>query len=249
MKFAIALFFLVAVLSSCRVEYKEETSTEVSETSIKVSTGAPEDPEDATEVAESAPRQPELPGEVTKPEVSDGNDSEGHQASKPIGPEYPILNPKKVFTVVVQDDNYTPAQKEKLKKAEILIAKIFNSEEYKKEILSRKFTNDKGLSNQALYEKLFAGAEALQPAVNYQMDLKVRMYRSLKPVVGYTYPSDMKVYTNSRFYNRYDECGVASNLVHEWTHKMGFDHSSARDSKSVPYSHNAIVEALCEKFR
>lgn len=168
-----------------------------------------------------------------------------HVASTPIGPEYPVANVKKVFTVKIVDTNYSPAQKLKLREAEAILAKIFNSEEYKKEILTRKFTNTNGLTNAEIYEKLFAGAEALLPAVNYQMDLTVEMYYSRKSTVGYTYPNSLKVMTNSRFHNSYSACEVASNLAHEFTHKMTFGHSSARDKSSLPYSHNDIVKSLC----
>ena len=171
-----------------------------------------------------------------------------HEASKPIGPEYPVADVKKVFTVKIEDTNYTADQKKKLALAEKVLAKIVNSPEYEVEVLSRKFTST-NLSSKEVYEKLFRGAEGLQPAVNYQMDLKVTMYlKKLSKVVGYTYPNTLIVYTNSKFHNGYSVCQVASNLFHEWTHKMGFDHSSASDSKSVPYSHNDIVEKLCPKF-
>jgi hypothetical protein len=165
--------------------------------------------------------------------------------STPIGPEYPVANAKKIFTVKIEDTNYTAAQKLILREAEIRIAQIFNSPEFEAEILSRKFTSTKLLPHQ-IYEKLFSGAEALIPAVNYQMDLKVTMYYKYNRVVGYTTASSMVVHTNSKFHNNFSPCRVASNLTHEWSHKMGFDHSSASDAKSVPYSLNEIVEKLCK---
>jgi ssRNA-specific RNase YbeY (16S rRNA maturation enzyme) len=239
MKLAVLVFFLIVVLSSCKIEYSE-TPTQAPETPTQVEVPVPLPQERHTE-----PNQ-----EATKVEVSTEIDSESHEASKPVGEEYPVLNAKKVFTVAIQADNYNPQQLEKLKKAEKIIEKIFNSDDYKQEILKRTFTNTKGLTNLEIYEKLFAGAEALQPAVNYQMDLRVVMYyQRFTNVVGYTTPKSLIVNTNSKFHDNYDECKVASNLTHEWTHKMGFDHTSAGDSKSVPYSHNDIVETLCKKFR
>lgn len=152
------------------------------------------------------------------------------------------------FKVQIQATNYSPKQKEKLDKAQELIAKIFNSEEYKREVLVRKFTYTE-LSGQEVYEKLIQGAEKLRPIVDWKMDLKVEMYfKRLTKVVGYTLPGSLIVYTNSKFHDRYSVCEVASNLVHEWTHKMGFDHSSAQDKLSVPYAHNEIIEALCPHY-
>lgn len=184
---------------------------------------------------------------VEAPEVPEEVEEVPHEPSKPVGQEYPVKDVKKVFTVRIVDLNYNKEQKLKLGQAQAVLEKIFNSEEYKQEVLKRKFTSTE-LSPQEIYEKLFAGAEALIPAVNYQMDLQVRMYYSWRRTVGYTYPSDMVVHTNSRFHNSYGVCQVASNLTHEWTHKMGFSHASARDSKSVPYAHNDIIEELCPNF-
>ena len=199
-------------------------------------------PENSPEI-KPEPVEVEVPAPT--PEVSEGEVP--HVASTPIGPDYPVANVKKVFTVKIENTNYTPEQKAKLDQAEKVIAKIMNSEEYKQAVLSRKFTSTEDSSEQ-VYKNLFEGAEALQPAVNYQMDLKVTMYFRRNSTVGYTYASSLVVYTNSKFHNYFTVCEVASNLVHEWTHKMGYGHSSAGDSRSVPYAHNAIVKALCPKF-
>lgn len=182
------------------------------------------------------------------PPISPPQEEVAHQASTPIGPEYPVADVKKVFTVKIEDTNYTTIQREKLRRVEVLLVGIFNSPEYKSEVLTRKFSST-DLSSAEIYEKLFRGAEGLQPAVNYQMDLKVTMYtRTLSKVVGYTNPDTLVVHTNSKFHNTYSVCKIASNLVHEWTHKIGFDHSSVSDSTSVPYAHNSIIEKLCVNF-
>jgi hypothetical protein len=192
---------------------------------------------------------PETPPVQEAPvEVSVPAEEVPHTGSTPIGPEYPVQDVKKVFTVKIEDTNYTPEQKQKLAAARELIARIFNSEDFKKALESRKYTSTT-LTGPEIYTKLFAGAEALQPAVNYQMDLKVTMYyKRFSKVVGYTYPDTLVVYTHSKYHNVYTACEVASNLTHEWSHKMGFDHSSAEDDNSVPYSLNTIIETLCPKF-
>lgn len=89
------------------------------------------------------------------------------------------------------------------------------------------------------------------PAINYQLDLIVEMYYSkYVSTVGYTYPKDLVVHTNWKYHKNYHPCRIASNLGHEWTHKMGFGHDSKNNSNrpfSVPYAHNTIIESLCEK--
>jgi hypothetical protein len=186
-----------------------------------------------------APEKPVAPPVEVVPE------EEGPREPSPeIGTEYSVANVRKVFTVKIVATNYNEDQKKKLAEAERIIAKVFNSEAYKSAVLSKKFTSTK-LSAAQVYEELFEGAEALVPAKNYQMDLTVTMYYKNNKTVGYTYPSKMTVYTNSKFHDRYTACQIAGNLVHEWTHKMGFGHSSASDRSSVPYAHNKIVESLC----
>lgn len=196
--------------------------------------------------------------EIILPDTKEELPSEG---SKPIGPEYPVAGVKRVFTVNIETINYSEysGATDNLEKASNIIRIIFNSQEYKEAILGHTFKGEKtfnwneGLTNLQIYEKLFAGAESLMPAVNYQMDLKVKMYYSrFVKTVGYTYPSELIVYTNWKYHGSYDECRIASNLVHEWTHKMGFGHESKSTKDrpyTVPYAHNTIIEGLCDKAR
>jgi hypothetical protein len=192
------------------------------------------------------------PQEHTSPDnvTIDPAETQSHEPSTPIGPEYPVKDVKKVFTVKIVDLNYTPEQKEKLQEAENKLAEIFNSKEYALAVIYRDpaFDSNNGLDNLQILNKLYAGAEALIPAVNYQMDLTVKMYNDThSKVVGYTSPKSMIVYTNLKFHKKYTACEVASNLTHEWTHKMGFGHKTARSYNSVPYAHNEIIRKLCRQ--
>ena len=202
-------------------------------------------------IPEEVPEAPvvnpiKLPGEDVPPKDIVEEEGCSTTNSAPVGNEFPVPSAKKVFTVKIVDLNYTAEQKAKLADAAKYIALIMNSQEFKKAILEReKFTNTLGLTNAKIYDKLFKGAEALSPAENYQMDLKVKMYYSRRRTVGYTYETSLIVYTNSKFHSWYTACEVASNAVHEWSHKLGFMHSSASDSESVPYSLNDVVENLC----
>jgi hypothetical protein len=161
-------------------------------------------------------------------------------------PQVPSVETK--FTVKIEASNYTSGQAEKLARVEKEIERIFNSEEFKVEVLISGPYSSTTLSPEDIYEKLMKGAETLNPSENRQMDLEVEMYfKKYTKVVGYTYPGSNKVMTNSKFHDKYDHCRVASNLTHEWSHKLGFSHSSASDSRSVPYSLNRIIEKLCLK--
>lgn len=165
--------------------------------------------------------------------------------------EYTVEKPAQLeqargeFTVKIVAENYTPEQSAKLEKAEVIIKKIANSQEYKDKVLKAKFTNTKGMSNEQIYNHLLGGAEALIPLANYQMDLRVKNYYSAGRVVGYTTAKSLIVNTNTKFHKNFTPCRVASNLFHEWTHKMGFDHVSAKEHTSIPYMHNDFIEDLC----
>lgn len=244
MKFHVWMLLLLSILASC-------STVRLPTAPIETPTETIETP--STPVVET-PTLPTSPTEPDETEISYGPST----GSEPIGPEYELPNMRKVFTVKVENTNYSKYEgaKAKLDQAEKLIDLVMNSKEYEEEVLNfthkgvKTFYSNNGLTNAQIYEKLYAGAEALIPAVNYQLDLKVTMYYSNNKTVGYTYPSSMIVNTNWKFHKNYQPCRIASNIVHEWTHKMGFGHSSNYTSNrdfTVPYGHNDIIERLCEK--
>ena len=150
------------------------------------------------------------------------------------------------FGVVIKDTNYLPSQKAKLAEAIKHLEDIFNSQEYKAELLKRKLTSTNGRSNLEVFNHIMTGKEDLSKTANQQMDLTVEMYnKKFSKVIGYTTPSSLIVYTNRKFHDNYKACDVASNLGHEWTHKMGYGHKSASDWTSVPYQHSTLIRILC----
>jgi hypothetical protein len=224
----------------------------------KTTVNQPTTKPDTTTVSTPTPA-PEAPVVVAAPPVVDSQPADithSGQGSTPIGPEYPIKNPEKVFTAKIKATNYTAAQQAKLDKAMAAIEKVVNSPEWKNRVVNNTynkkatpFDSNKGLSNEQIFEKLFAGAESLIPAVNYQMDLTVTMYYKSNSVVGYTTPSSMIVNTNSKFHDKFDACEISGNLYHEWTHKMGFDHASAKSYNSVPYSLGYAMRDFCYSMK
>ena len=151
------------------------------------------------------------------------------------------------FKTRIVAKNYTEKQAQKVFKAQEIIGKIFRSARFKQEVLSRKYTSTK-LSAEQIYKTLIDGDEKRSPGPDQEMDLQIQMYRANNSTVGWTKGSIDLVHTNSKFYDKYSACRVASNITHEWSHKLGFDHASAKDSKSVPYSLNDIIETLCPSY-
>lgn len=149
--------------------------------------------------------------------------------------------------------NYTEDQKIKMRRALAKLKIAINSEEFKKRVLNFKylgnneFVDNKGLTNEEIYQKIMEGEEELLPGVDHTMNLSFSMYYSIKKVVGYTVPTDLTIYTNSKYFNTATDGAVAGNAVHEWMHKIGFDHSYYNNSArpySVPYAIGDIIEDL-----
>ncbi len=154
---------------------------------------------------------------------------------------------------------FTTEESEKLDQAVEILGKVFNSPEFKQQILAYAeyqggFANTEGLTNQQIFDKIMAGAENFAPTADHEMDLDVEI-RNLgwfqRNVVGYTTPDTSVITSNRRFFDNYTPSEIAGNLAHEWMHKIGFDHdfnATARRPYSVPYAVGDLVESLAEQY-
>ena len=146
-----------------------------------------------------------------------------------------------------------------MEKAQATLQKILNTEEFKQKVLhftylgQETYVQNNGLSNLEIYNKIMAGAEQLpkKTSANQTMDLFTELYYEASNVIGYTDPSVSTIYMNSYFFDRFDASNVAGNMMHEWLHKLGFDHdfdSTDRRPSSVPYAIGYIAEDLAAKY-
>jgi len=144
--------------------------------------------------------------------------------------------------------NFTAVELVKLKTAAAILEKVVNSVEFKDRILSRQpFANNEGLTNQQIYDLIQTGKEILSPEEDHEIDVDITMYWKWGSVIGYTYPNTLKTWINRRFYKQFDAVGIAGNIMHEYLHKMGFDHdfyNTAKRPNSVPYAVGYLVEEL-----
>lgn len=143
-------------------------------------------------------------------------------------------------------------QYEKLQQAFELMEKVVNSEAFKEKVIGyiarysgqREYTSNNGLSNEEVYMRLMEGTEIMMQDTPGTIDLYVTKYnRWWSKVIAWTNPKggDKYIHVNWRFYKRFGVAEMVSNLVHEWIHLMGFYHSSAADSDSVPYAVGRIA--------
>lgn len=164
-----------------------------------------------------------------------------------------------VFDVQPVMIGFTQKQEEKVRKASELIRRVVNSEEFRKKVLNykfngkRTFNDNRGLTNRQIYKKILEGSEKMTGlGKNGTMDLELELYTDRESTtIGYTYPNIVRVYMNRKYFNRFRPYQVADNMMHEWLHKIGFDHEvkATPDRRhSVPYAIGYIVKDLAKKF-
>lgn len=184
------------------------------------------------------------------PEIADpGNDSGSGSSDLP--------NEALTFSTNVDLLNFTATQAAKYQKAIEMVKLVVATEEFRNRVLnhtyngSKQFVNNNGKTNAQIYKSILEAAETLQPAKNNRMDLGVELYYASTNVVGYTYASSTQIWVNRKYFDTYLVNSVASNLFHEWLHKLGYGHDSsatARRPYSVPYAIGYMVRDIGKKF-
>ncbi|MCM2277861.1 MAG: hypothetical protein NDJ89_07265 [Oligoflexia bacterium] len=153
--------------------------------------------------------------------------------------------------------NYRPADVSKVHAAAELIERTVNSSEFREAVLSftfkgaRRFNDNNGLTNEEIYRKLREGNELLLGRTDYTADFDLQLYVprfwQSRNVIGYTNPDEMRIYVNRRFFEKFTIAEIAANMIHEWTHKLGFGHTYERTPDrpySVPYGVGRLIQEL-----
>ena len=153
--------------------------------------------------------------------------------------------------------NFTEKELAKLTLAIPLIQKVVNSPAFKEEILFFKFKNefkffDTNLSNARVFSTFMGGRQYNETEDDYELDIDLTIYHSRwSSTVGYTYPNTVRTWVNRKFFSSYGLAEIAGNVVHEYCHKLGFEHSvqpTPSRKYSVPYAVGNIVEGLATRF-
>lgn len=160
------------------------------------------------------------------------------------------------FTVNYVLRDFSAQQAQKMDEAIEKLVAIVNSEKFKQRVLNHTyngvltFVDNEGLTNREIYERLMQGSETLNPAIDSEMDIDITLYYSNNSTVGYTYPNSERIWVNDKFFRSNSLGRVAANVIHEWTHKLGFDHDFNRTTRrnySVPYGIGTIVRQLIDE--
>ena len=137
-----------------------------------------------------------------------------------------------------------------------VLERVVNSETFKERVLNfrnaqgeRAFASNNGKTNEEIYEIFMEGREKLLQDTPGEMNLYLKRYNKWwSKVIGWTNGNINTIHLNWKFYKNYEPNNIASNLAHEWTHKIGFDHKSAAEHDSAPYAIGYIVEELARKM-
>lgn len=153
--------------------------------------------------------------------------------------------------------SFTKTQEDKVQDAIDLIKQVIASDEFKNKVINytyggkKTFVDNGGYTNAQIYQKILEGSEKLNPGKNYRMDLTIGTYYTSANVIGYTLPTANQIWMNTRYLNNFTPVQVASNMMHEWLHKLGFKHDYASTPSrpySVPYAVGYIMKALAAKY-
>lgn len=161
-----------------------------------------------------------------------------------------------LVVVPAQVEGFSGESLEKLRLAFRALELAVNSTEFKERVINfknssgeRRFDSNQGLTNEQVYQMFMEGREVLLPNTPGEMNFYVKLYnRPWSRVIGYTNPDTNLININWKFFKNYRPSDVAANLAHEWTHKIGFDHKSAKERNSVPYAVGYIVGDIAEKI-
>lgn len=161
------------------------------------------------------------------------------KAPDPLPPE---LEGKVPHVVCKQADWFTERDTEILNAAVAGLNKILATPEFKIELLKRTYSEDMGEGGQGVWNRMVKGDQLVVGDDLSDLDFKIVMYNSpFSRVVGYTYLESLVINVNRKFFStpKY----VASNILHELTHTLGYTHDYGF-GPSVPYQMNEIVELL-----
>jgi hypothetical protein len=171
------------------------------------------------------------------------------------------LAPARALTLKISDrDNLTAAQSRKLDQAIAITNQVINGPEFKSRVLAFKylgksgFAQANGLTNAQVYDILMSGAEIFpkKTGADQVADMLVTIYtppwyKSFSSAVAFTSTSDAYLHIYNKYYNSSALSDLSATLMHEWTHKLGFDHdfnSTARRPFTVPYGVGTIVSDI-----
>jgi len=152
------------------------------------------------------------------------------------------------------DNSYTTqVRKDRVSRLTTQAMAVVNSEEFKKRVLGSWYKGkyafaDTTDSNETVYKKIRESSEVFHKCVDYKWELEYQWDSNSKKVLGWTYANVKTVWFNYKNFDPRTDSGIVGTICHEHMHKLGYDHSSASSSQSVPYAVGTICAELYDKM-
>lgn len=165
---------------------------------------------------------------------------------------------KKLFRTNLKSSNFFANDLIKLNKAVKYVEEFINSREFIELVSTFSYEDRNGLinrnfhytdlTNQQVLEKILSGSEVLTPEADGEADIQIELDTSwTRNVIGYTYPTTAWQWIYAKFFRNWSAEEVAGNIMHEYMHKLGFDHEygwTFEREFSAPYA----LGYACEKY-
>lgn len=240
----LAIMLLMSLLSVSCNKSGDGSSSESSETQAPAGQG--------TDTVETPDTNTDTPTEPTDPDEP--------TTDTPNTPPTSSTLPAQALTFktnVTYLEGFDSADEAKYNQAVALVKKVVATEAFRDAVINftyngqRAFVDNKGLTNEEIYQSILDAAERLTPAKNNTLDVGVKLYYENSTVVGYTSTAYTYINVNTKYFDTYAINSVASNLFHEWLHKVGYSHDAAATASrpySVPYAVGTIIRTIGKNF-
>ncbi len=87
------------------------------------------------------------------------------------------------------------------------------------------FRYNNGLTNAGILSAIDSGSEVLTPEIDGEIDIDVTLVMQRhNGVLGFTNPKTIRTWINSWFFDSATVPEIVGNMMHEYLHKLGFDH-------------------------
>ncbi len=164
-------------------------------------------------------------------------------------------------------DNYLDARLTKLNNVIAVMKTVINSSAFATTILNFEFEGQKTFfyrkniwgryidhvyNNQQVLSLILLAKEEVGNQKEGQIDLYLELIMGASgSVIGFGRPEEKEIYTYAEMFDTMTIPELVNHYVHEWAHKIGFDHAFTRNRKrnySVPYGVGDIAEKIAEKY-
>jgi len=175
-----------------------------------------------------------------------------------------------IFELGKHEEKFSFSQEQFLILAANSLKQTINSNEFKKSVLTYKFKNklgfnkyyfrmNKGFSRREILEFILSGKDKYEDSKDFTINFVLCPYVKELKYHAYTSSKIKEIYINTVYL---DYCmniedkvrgisKIASTLIHEYTHNLGFDHKTNKPSDynntTVPYAIGKMTKKIIKK--